>query len=71
MSGIAAVVNKDYLPRSEWRLGIDDPVLAPQPADCGGEDLGIVKPIQLAGEAQPPGHIRRFKPFEEQSAEQA
>ena len=68
---VTTEISEDMFGRSEWRLGIDDPVLAPQPADCGGEGLGIVKPIQLAREAQPPGHIRRFKPFEEQSAEQA
>ena len=48
---VAAEIGEDMFGRSERRLGIDDPVLAPQLADRCGEDIGVIKPIQLARES--------------------
>lgn len=61
---VAAEIGEDMLGRSEGRLGINDPILAPQLADRCGEDIGIIKSVQLTGETQSPGCICCLKPLE-------
>jgi len=68
---VAPEIGEDMFRRSKRRLGLNDPVLAPQLADHGGEGARVVKPIKLAREAQPAGRMCDRKPFEEQASEQA
>ena len=48
---VATEIGEDMLGRSERRLGIDDPGSCDAAADRCGEHIGVIKPIQLAGEA--------------------
>ncbi|MDR7157068.1 hypothetical protein J2W40_003916 [Sphingobium xenophagum] len=39
---VAAEIGQDMFGRSERRLGIDDPVFAPQLGDRFGKDIGVI-----------------------------
>ena len=69
--GVAAEIGQHLLGAAERRLGIDDPVDAPQLVEPVGEGRGLGEAGEVAEEAQLAGVEGGLQVLEEQPAEQA
>src|SRR6267142_1284308 len=70
-TGIAAEIGQHLFGATERRLGIDDPVDAPEFVEPSGEDRGLGKTGEITEEAQFAGIEGIPQALQEQSTEQA
>jgi hypothetical protein len=69
--GVAAEIGEHGLGSRERRLGVDEPVLAPEWCEVGDKSGFIAQEGQLAEESQLAGGVCSTQPREHQAAEQA